>query len=114
MALPAVRLQASGEMLFLSSELIADSSNIQSACVENTPLGRALTIILDSSGATTMKGTTSLPSARRLGMIIDGTLAFAPMIREPISDVFHVMVGNLSAQELDRVADLATSFRSLS
>jgi preprotein translocase subunit SecD len=110
----AMVAKLTNEELYVCSKVIADSSNVQSASVEKSKWGgHILTIILDLQGGVKMNTATSDKKAKLVGLLVDGELFAAPIIREPISDVFELAFGSLSDSELEEFAATMSSLRTV-
>jgi preprotein translocase subunit SecD len=106
-----MHLKGSKELFCVSSQIIADSSNILSVTVGpvfgTQPL---LTILLDDAGAAKMKTVSTANVGNRIAVILDGEMIEAPVVREPLSDVLRMNLYMTDA-EMEAFAVTLTSFR---
>jgi preprotein translocase subunit SecD len=102
-------LEATGEKLCVSPDLIADISNITAAQAGTAYGNRTVRITLDSSGAARMTAATAKGGVR-IGVLYRGGLVSAPVVHGPVGRDVEVDFGAWWDKDLDGVA---TSIRPL-
>lgn len=107
-------MKHSQEWVWVGHETVCDSRNFQHVGIGKTGWGgSALTVLLDSAGAAKMQSATAVKSGLRMAVLVDGDLFAAPMVREPLSDMFELSLGFLSDDELEHLAEVVGSMRTV-
>jgi preprotein translocase subunit SecD len=88
-----------GENFYLHNEILVDQSNVDSAMV-TTHNGRpAVELLLTSEGTTKFQMLTGSNIGKRCGMVLNGQLVSAPIIRDTIKVGRAIIVGDFTEAE---------------
>ncbi|MDD5351320.1 MAG: protein kinase, partial [Chthoniobacteraceae bacterium] len=92
------------ETLHLESAVLLDSLAVRSAKVEQTATGYSLRIALDEDGTRRFAEITARRLDKRIGIIVDGKLLSAPVVKDPIFGGNLTIGGDLTEQEARQLA----------
>jgi preprotein translocase subunit SecD len=93
-----------GENFYLHNEILVDQSNVDSAMV-TTHNGRpALELLLTSEGTTKFQMLTGSNIGKRCGMVLNGQLVSAPIIRDTIKVGRAIIVSDFTEAETVLIA----------
>jgi preprotein translocase subunit SecD len=98
-------LSGSEEKFYLHKEVLLSNEDVKSA----SPVlhGRRLVVevILTDEGKEKFARLTEENINKRIGIVVDGRLILAPLVRAPIREGKMIITGNLSEEEINRIAD---------
>jgi preprotein translocase subunit SecD len=105
--LPWLKPPAGGEMkLRVEKESLLGGRHIQSAAIEKDPISGKdqVKVTLTPEGRDLFAKATSGNVGKKLAVVIDGKVALAPMINEPIRGGVFVISGNFNGDEVKAIA----------
>jgi hypothetical protein len=94
----------SDQKVYLSNEVVLSNADVKSARVVTGPSGPQIDIIFTQPGTERFTRATANNIMRPLGILVDGQLISAPIVREKITGGRAVMSGPFSEQEARRIA----------
>jgi preprotein translocase subunit SecD len=107
--LTPVRNPESGETLYASPEVALGNSDIRTVIATNDTYGQpAIDIFFTDTGVAKIQQVTTANVGKRLAVLVDGSVLFAPVIVGPISDR-HTLVRGLFDKETTQRIVLAFS-----
>ena len=95
----------SDQKVYLSNEVVLSNADVKSARVVTGPSGPQIDIVFTKAGAERFTRATADNIMKPLGILVDGQLISAPIVREKISGGRAVISGRFSEQEARRIAD---------
>jgi preprotein translocase subunit SecD len=102
--LTAMRNAEYGETLYVRPEVALGNSDIRTVIATKDEAGQpAIDIIFTDNGVKKMQELSGANAGKRLAVLVDGTLLFAPYIMGPISDRHAVVTGALDSQKVQRI-----------
>lgn len=102
--LTVARVTDSDQLIYLHPEVVVTNDDIaQTWVVQNSPAEFGVSVQLLPSGADRMRQATKSHVGRPLAVLIDGTVAMAPVVRAPIGDS-AVISGRYTQAEAERIA----------
>jgi len=93
-----------GESFYLHDEVLVDQSNVDSAMMIMQNGHPAVELLLTSAGTNKFEVLTGKNIGKRCGMVLNGKLVAAPIIRAPISVGRAIVAGNFTESEARSVA----------
>jgi preprotein translocase subunit SecD len=93
-----------GESFYLHSEVLADQSDVDSATVTIQNERPDVELVLTREGAKKFEELTGNNIGKRCGMVLNGQLVSAPIIRATISTGRAIIVSDFTADEAQRIA----------
>jgi preprotein translocase subunit SecD len=98
-----LNLSATEKTFYAHAEVLISNADIDSACI-TTGNGRyAVEIIMTGTGLEKWVSVTEEHVGKQIGMIVDGQLISAPVVRAPIRVGKAVISGDLSEDECTRI-----------
>lgn len=94
----------SDQKVYLSNEVVLSNADVKSACVVTGPSGPQIDIVFTKPGAERFARATADNIMKPLGILVDGQLISAPIVREKISGGRAVISGRFSEHEARRIA----------
>ncbi len=95
-----------GESFYLHNEVLVDESHVDSAFVIMHSDRPAVELLLTNEGKTKFEELTTSNVGKRCGMILDGELVSAPIIRAPITVGRAIIAGDFTEAEAQRIVRL--------
>ncbi|MBN2416083.1 hypothetical protein JXO52_09585 [bacterium] len=92
------------ESLFCRDSVLLDNRAVASASSEQVQGKPAVRVYLTPEGRELFARITEEYTGKRLGMIVDGTLLSAPLVRATISEGQLLIMGAVTAAEAERIA----------
>ena len=102
--LTEMAMSRSGETFYLHDEVAIGNADIASASATHWNGQPAVEMVFTDPGREKLAEFTLAHVNRRVGMLIDGELVYAPMIRAPILEGRAVIMGEFSEREAKRIA----------
>jgi preprotein translocase subunit SecD len=93
-----------GETFYLHNEILVKQQDVESAGVVNQQKRPAIELILTSEGAKKFERLTAQNIGKRCGMILNGKLLSAPIIRDTISGGHAIISGIFTESEAEDIA----------
>jgi SecD/SecF fusion protein len=103
--LAEVTIDQTGEKFYLHDEVLISNADIASASVTMWNQRPAVDVILTEAGREKFARLTRENLKRRVGMLVDGKLASAPIINAPILEGRAIINGDFSEKEARRIAE---------
>jgi preprotein translocase subunit SecD len=95
----------SGQRVYLSKESVLSNPDVESARAVAGPGGPQIEIVFTRAGAKRFSRATEKGIMKPLGILVDGQLISAPIVREKIIGRKAVISGRFSDREARRIAD---------
>ena len=102
--LAPMMMQATGDTFYVHQEILLSGVDIDSAFVTESRGGASVEVILVDAGRERWAAVTEQNVGRRIGIIVDGTLVSAPIVRAPITKGRAVITGSFTEAEAKRIA----------
>ena len=93
------------DTFYLHSEILMTREDVIDASVTTSDENPAVTLRFSESGAKKFADITGSNIGRHLGMVVDGILLSAPVIRDTIAGGRAVITGDLSDREAQRIVE---------
>ena len=93
-----------GETFYLHNEILVKQQDVESAGVVNQQERPAIELILTPEGAKKFERLTAQNIGKRCGMILNGKLLSAPIIRDTISGGHAIISGIFTESEAEDIA----------
>jgi preprotein translocase subunit SecD len=103
--LTEITLASTGEKFYLHKEALMTHADIASASVVRWKAELAVEVIFTDAGREKFARLTADNVMKRLGMMVDGQLVVAPIIRAPILEGRAIINGNFTEEEAQRIAN---------
>ncbi len=104
--LTEVIFEPTGESFYLHAEVFVNESHVDSAFVIMHSDRPAVELLLTNEGKTKFEELTTSNVGKRCGMILDGELVSAPIIRAPITVGRAIIAGDFTEAEAQRIVRL--------
>jgi len=95
---------ANGETLYLADSVLLDNRDVARALVAVREGRPEIELFLTEEGTARFARATELRQGRRIGMLVDGKLISAPVVRHTITVGRALLQGNFSDEEAERIA----------
>lgn len=102
--LTAMKIKGSEEIFYLRKKLLLSEKDVASATVRNEGAGNIVRIEFTSRGKLKFKNLTKQNIGRHIGIVVNGELILAPIIRSEISVGWTVIEGNLTRRQAQNIA----------
>ncbi|HYW45652.1 MAG TPA: hypothetical protein VE959_22500 [Bryobacteraceae bacterium] len=102
-ASPPMNVEGEGEKFCLQQEAIVDQADVRSAEVASDPNGPRVRLTLTDAGSQKLLETTRKNIGNRIGVVLNGRLLAAPVIRAAISNGIPIS-GRFTEQERNDIA----------
>jgi preprotein translocase subunit SecD len=93
-----------GESFYLHNEVLVNESHVDSAFVVMHSGRPAVELLLTAEGTSKFEELTTNNVGKKCGMILDGELVSAPIIRAPITVGRAIIAGDFTEAEVQRIA----------
>jgi preprotein translocase subunit SecD len=103
--LRAVAFEPTGDIFYLHNEVLVDQFDIESAAVVTQQGRPAVELILTSDGAKKFEKLTAQNVGKRCGMVVNGKLLSAPIIRDTIAGGRAIISGIFTESEAENIAN---------
>ena len=97
-------IDGSGERFYLHDEVLITNDDISFALVVSLQGRSMVELTFTEAGSQKLAQLTQDNIGKRVGMLIDGKLVTAPIIRAPLLEGTAVINGDFSDEEADRIA----------
>ena len=97
--------EPTGESFYLHSEVLVDQSDVESAKVAIQNERPVVELVLTREGAKKFEELTGNNIGKHCGMVLNGQLVSAPIIRDTISVGRAIIVGDFTEDEAQRIAE---------
>ncbi len=97
-------LPGTGETFYLHNEVAIGNADVASAAVIQNGRGPVVELMLTQEGAARLAEFTEANLKKRVGIVVDGKLASAPLIQAPITGGRAILQGDFSEDEALRIA----------
>ncbi len=95
----------SPELMFLSGALVLTNADVASARVRKTEVGPVVLLTFTKLGSMKFADITGANIDKPMGIFVDGKLLIAPMIQQRIDGGKVEIMGNLTVEEAERIAN---------
>lgn len=97
--------EPTGEIFYLHKEVLINQNDVESAAVVMQQERPAVELLLTSEGAKKLKELTAQNVGKRCGMVLNGKLLSAPIIRDTISVGRAIITGIFTRAEAEAIAN---------
>jgi preprotein translocase subunit SecD len=91
--------------VYISGDVVLSNTDVASARVVSRPSGPQISIVFTKLGAERFASATENNLMKPLGILVDGQLISAPIVRETITGGKATISGQFTEQEAKRIAD---------
>jgi preprotein translocase subunit SecD len=98
------RAMWNGEVFYIAEAVLLDNRDVARALVAVRDGKPEVELFLTEEGARRWARATELRLGKRIGMLVDGRLISAPLVRQPIMVGRALLQGNFSHKEAERIA----------
>ncbi|MFC1476867.1 hypothetical protein ACFL6L_00195 [candidate division KSB1 bacterium] len=102
--LAEMKTEGSNEVFYLHNEVLLSNADVESARVTQGQYGPQIELVLTAAGGTKFAEATKNNIDKNIGMVIDGKLMSAPLVRREITDGRAIVIGKWTEKEADRIA----------
>ena len=103
--LTEMTVAGSGQKVYLSNETVLSNDDVKSSRVVPGAYGPQVEIVFTKAGADKFTRVTERSLMQPLGILVDGQLVSAPIVRETIRSSRALISGNFSDAEARRIAE---------
>lgn len=93
-----------GERFYVADSVLLDERDVERAAVVMREGRPEVEMVMTIAGAQRWERATERRVGQRIGMLVDGTLVSAPIVRAPIRGGRALLQGNFSEEEAQRIA----------
>lgn len=98
-------MHGSDKKFYLHNEILLTNDDVESASPVLHGKRLVVEVVLTEAGKKKFARVTEENLNKHLGILIDGQLILAPVVRAPIKEGKMIITGNLSEEEINRIAN---------
>lgn len=99
-----MRISKTGDVLYVHPSTDLDQSSLTDAQAENMGEQYVVRLTFNQDGQNKLNELTVQNIGKHVGILIDGVLVSAPLVRAPLTDGVALIVGGFSEQEAENLA----------